>query len=226
MRKFILLVCILFISGCSINEDSSVKEDDTVIEDNNVIDEVIEEEYADSNEVRLGLFLYDNNYRNKERIEDTYYADFVSGSDIGSFEVFLTDDSVIDGYSFKNAWYKYYNEYEDISNVKIGYNIKFILEDGTSYSGNYFEPDTYRFGEYFYTYLYDDVNVEDGVMYSHLESIEDNTLITSIKIYAVDGIDKVENIILSAFTYDGEDDFDEEGNYRGDSIYVIRIKRK
>ena len=32
--------------------------------------------------------------------------------------------------------------------------------------------------------------------------------------------------ILSAFTYDTLDDFDEEGNYRGNSIYVIRIKKK
>ena len=51
-------------------------------------------------------------------------------------------------------------------------------------------------------------------------------MITSIKLYAVDGIDKVEDIVLTAFTYDSEDDFDVSGNYRGNSKYSINIKRK
>ena len=51
-------------------------------------------------------------------------------------------------------------------------------------------------------------------------------MITSIKIYAVDGIDEVENFILNVFTYNDDNDFDENGNYRGNSIYGIRIKRK
>ena len=122
--------------------------------------------------------------------------------------------------------HKYYNEYNGIDNYKVGFNIKFILNDGTSYSGNFLEPDIYKFSDYFYVYLYDDVNQADGVVYSHLENMEDNTILTSIKIYAVGGIDNVENIILSAFTYDSLDDFDSDGNYRGNSIYVIRIKRK
>lgn len=223
MKRFILLVCILLLSGC-IKDNTVVEEDNNIIGDENEV--VVKEEYIDNNSVKLGLFLYDNNYRNKKRIEDTYYADFITGVDIGSFEVFLTGDEVVDGYNFKDTWNRYYNMYEDISNIKIGYNIKFILNDGTSYSANYFEPDTYKFGEYFYIYLYDDIHQEDGAIYSHLESIDDNTLITSIKIFASDYINDVENIILSAFTYDSEDDFDSEGNYRGNSIYVIRIKKK
>ena len=160
------------------------------------------------------------------RIEDTYYTDFISGKDIGSFEVFLTDEEIIDGATFKNIWNKYYKNYDNIENHKIGFNIKFVLKDGTHYNANYFEPDTYKFSEYFYTYLYDDIHQDDGAYYSHLEEINENTLLTSIKIHAVDGIDEVDSFILSAFTYDTEDDFDEEGNYRGNSLYVIRIKRR
>ena len=55
--------------------------------------------------------------------------------------------------------------------------------------------------------------------------MEDNTLITSIKLYGVN-LDNVENIILSAFTYKDTNDFDSEGNYRGNSRYTIRIKKK
>lgn len=222
IKKVGLLFLILLLSACSVKE-KEIYENKEV--DNN-INEEIKEEYVDDNPIKLSLFLYDNNYHNKKRIEDTYYTNFTSGVDIGSFEVFLTDESTIDGINFKDTWNKYYNNYVDITNYKIGYNIKFVLNDGTSYNSNYLEPDNYRYGEYFYTYLYDDIHQVDGAFYSHLESMEDNTLITSIKIYAVEGIDKVDYFVLSAFTYDGEEDFDEEGNYRGNSIYRVNIKRK
>ena len=170
--------------------------------------------------------MYDNNYNNKRALKDTYYTNFISGVDIGSFEVFLTAEEYIDGINFKDAWNKYYSEYDDNGNYKVGFNIKFILSDGTNFNGNFLEPDIYKFSEYFYVYLYDDINQKDGVVYSHLEKMEDNTMLTSIKIYAVDGINEVENFILSVFTYDDEKDFDEEGNYIGNSITAIRIKRK
>lgn len=90
----------------------------------------------------------------------------------------------------------------------------------------FLKPDIFYFAKYFYVYFYDDIHQKDGTMYSHLEEVNDNTLMTSIKIYAVDGIDNVQNIILTAFTYDDEDDFDDNGNYRGSSSYTIEIKRK
>lgn len=223
MKIIIMLILTLLISGCTIKNNN-----DNNIEENKEINKIEnkEEIYQDENEVKLSIFLYDNNYSNKSRIEDTYYTDFISGTDIGSFEIFLTDDKIVDGTSFKSIWNKYYNNYSNIENHKIGFNIKFILNDGTNYNSNYLEPNTYKFGEYFYTYLYDDIHQNDQAYYSHIENMTENTLLTSIKIYATDNIEKVENIILSAFTYDSEDDFDEEGNYRGNSIYVIRIKRK
>ena len=236
MKKIILFLTILLVTGCT-QKQELVKEKEEL---NNKLNELKEEKenidsnienlkepiYIDNNNVKLGIFLYDGNYYNKERLEDTYYTNFISGTDIGSFEIFLTDDRVVNGSNFKNTWSTYYNKYENIENHKIGFNIKFILSDGTNYSHNYFEPDTYKFGEYFYTYLYDDINQKDGSYYGHIEEMKENTLLTSIKIYATDGIKDVENIILSAFTYDTEDDFDENDNYRGNSLYVIRIKRK
>ena len=236
MKKILLCLVILLITGCNTKQELVKEKQDLEDKLNNLkeekenLDSAIEKhnepKYIDNNNVKISLFLYDNNYHNKERLEDTYYTNFISGQDIGSFEVFLTEDRVVDGTNFKNTWNTYYNKYQDISNHKIGFNIKFILSDGTNYSSNYLKPDTYKYGDYFYTYLYDDINQKDGAYYSHIENMTENTLLTSIKIYGTSGIDKVENIILSAFTYDTEDDFDEEGNYRGNSIYVIRIKRK
>lgn len=225
MKKICLILLFLFLSSCSLKEEKG--ENNNISEENIATENTVieEDKYTDDNPIKLGLFLYDNNYYNKSKLKDTYYTDFVNGQDIGSFEVFLTDEEMVNGTNFKNTWNKYYDNYDDIDNYKVGFNIKFILNDGTSYGSNFLEPDNYKFGDYFYVYLYDDVNQADGAFYSHLESMNDNTLLTSIKIYAVDGIDKVENFILSVFTYDSEDDFDEEGNYRGNSIYAIRIKR-
>lgn len=221
MKKIVLLLLIILLSGCSFKTENIKNQD------NKVDDKTVEEEkYVDDNPIKIGLFLSNNNYTNKEKLEDTYYTDFTSGKDIGSFEVFLTEDKIIDGTTFKNTWNKYYDMYENIENYKVGFNIKFILKDGSIYESNFLEPDIFKFSKYFYVYLYDDINQLDGSFYSHLEEINDNTILTSIKIYAVDGIDEVENFILTAFTYDSKDDFDEEGNYRGNSIYGIRIKRK
>ena len=94
MRKYLLLLIILVVGGCSFNkEENTTLDNDNIYEEDNIIEEV--EAYQDDNPIKLGLFLYDNNYSNKERLEDTYYTNFTSGVDIGSFEVFLTDNKVI-----------------------------------------------------------------------------------------------------------------------------------
>lgn len=221
MKKIFLILCLLFVSGCALTGNEKVVQEEKK-EEQNIQEEV---KYVDDNKIKLGIFPASNNYNNKSVITDTYYTDFISGVDIGSFEVFLTDEKVVNGTSFKDVWNTYYNKYENIESYKIGYNIKFILKDGTIYEGNFLTPNIFKFSEFFYVYLYDDINQPDGAFYSHLEEVNDNTMITSIKIYAVSGIDKVENFILTAFTYD-DDDFDENGNYRGNSINGIRIKRK
>ena len=223
MKKILLIVVILLV-GCASKEELNSNEN--VIENNNdVKEEIIEDEYIDNNPIKLGLYLYTGGYNNKEKLS-TYETTFVSGSDIGSFEVFFTDEEIISGTSFKALFSSYYDKYENIDNYKIGYNIEFTLEDGTVNNFNLLEPNTYLYGDYFYTYLYDDIHVNDGEFYSHLESINDDTLITSIKIYAVDKIDEVTKIKLTVFTYDNDDDFDENGNYRGISKYSIDIINK
>lgn len=224
MKKILLMLVILLV-GCTPKEE--INKEENKLENNNEIkqEEIIKEEYVDNNPIKLGLYLYTGSYSNKEKLS-TYETTFVSGSDIGSFEVFFTDEEVISGNSFKSLFNSYYDKYVSIDNYKIGYNIEFTLNDGTVNKFNLLEPNTYLYGDYFYTYLYDDIHVNEGEFYSHLESIDDNTLITSIKIYAVDKIDDVEKIKLTVFTYDSDDDFDEDGNYRGISKYSIDIINK
>lgn len=223
-KKLFLLFILFLLGGCSFDKGNTTDNDNVIDTQEDVV--VEEDKYIDDNPIKLGIFLMDYNYRNKSVITDVYYADLVSGKDIASFEVFYTSDEVIDGNNFKDTWNTYYNKYSDIGNYKIGYNIKFILSDGTNFNHTFLEPDIFYFADYFYVYFYDDVHQDDGAFYSHLEEVNGDTLMTSVKLYAVSGIDNVENIVLSAFTYDSLDDFDDEGNYRGESRYTIRIKRK
>lgn len=221
--KKILLLLVIFLAGCTPKED--LMNEEKALENSDISkEEIVKDEYIDDNPIKLGLYLYTGSYNNKEKLS-TYEIPFVSGSDIGSFEVFFTDEKVINGNSFKSLFNSYYDKYESIDNYKIGYNIEFTLNDGTVNNFNLLEPNTYLYGDYFYTYLYDDIHVNDGEFYSHLESISDDTLITSIKIYAVDKIDEVDNIKLTVFTYDN-DDFGEYGNYKGVSSYSINIINK
>ena len=227
MKKIVFIIfCLFLLCGCSIKKE---KDNTKKVTDNSkeevVGDEELKDEYIDTNPIKLGIFEAGGKYSNKEVIKDVYYAPFTDGVDIGSFEVFLTDEENISGTSYKDTWNKYYNLYDDISDYKIGYNIKFILSDGTNYEGTFLEPDIFKFTDYFYVYLYDDIHQEDNAFYSHLEEVNDDTLMTSIKLYAVGGINQVENIILTAFTYKDDNDF-KDGIYRGNSRYTIRIKKK
>lgn len=222
-KKVFLLFILLLLGGCSFDKEDTTDNDNVIDTKEDVV--VEEDKYVDDNPIKLGIFLMDYNYHNKSAITD-YYTDLVNGEDIASFEVFYTSNGVIDGNNYKDTWNTYYNNYSDIDNYKIGYNINFTLNDGTNFNHTFLEPDVFYFADYFYVYFYDDIHQADGAFYSHLEEVNDNTLMTSVKLYAVSGIDNVDNIVLSAFTYNDTDDFDNDGNYRGISSYTIKIKRK
>ena len=86
-------------------------------------------------------------------------------------------------------------------------------------------PDYTIQNEYIFLYLYDDYKNRNSNFYSHIEDTEydDTTLFTSVKVFAnkVDNLSS--NIEFTVFTYDTDDDFDSEGNYRGTSKYTINI---
>ena len=85
----------------------------------------------------------------------------------------------------------------------------------------------YYFDPYLYVYLYDDINQQDGAWYSHVEEsqVNENTIFSSIKLYQV--TDNFSSPIkLTVFTYKSDDDFDTNGNYRGNSSYTINLIQK
>ena len=77
-------------------------------------------------------------------------------------------------------------------------------------------------------YKFYDVNniIRIGTSGAYSDSDTDTTMYTSIKLYLVE-VDKITSpITLTVFTYDSDDDFDSDGNYRGNSKYQIQINWK
>ena len=153
-----------------------------------------------------------------------YYAKKIEGKDL-FFTVYFTNDQFLTSGSRKYKWYDYYNKYDNIENYKIGYNISFSVGDEIISKNVTSVTNEYVFDPYFYIYLYDDIHQNDGAWYSHITKDKDgkNTMYTSIKLYLVKISRVTSPITLTVFTYDSPDDFDSDGNYRGNSKYQIKI---
>lgn len=211
-KTIILIIIVLLLSGCSDNfKKSEIKQEKK-------IEPIInEEEYIDDNPIKIGI------YDGKNLVKD-YETKLVSQSDLAVFSVCFTNDEILDSTSLKYNFKKYYQNYNSIDNYKIGFYINFT-NDGKFYEANILSPDDmYVFYPFMYIYLYDDINQDDYTFYSHLTSddITGSTVYSSIKLYLEQT--NIENISITAFTYDGEEDFSSSGYYRGNSKYTVNIK--
>ena len=214
--QVILLLGFLILTGCN-NKKENIKEKEREIKPQEQ-EEIKEEKYVDDNPITIGL------YEDYSTLVKDYYTDKTSLKDLFFSAFYTNDENIVQGY-VKNRFLNYMNNYENINNYKIGYTISFYVGDEYISKTITEITDEYVFNPYFYVYLYDDVNQDIGAWYSHLtkDDVKDYNLFTSIKLYLVE-IDKVTSPIeLTVFTYDTDDDFDEKGNYRGNSKYTINI---
>lgn len=163
--------------------------------------------------------------RNRKRI-----AEFVSKrtakKDIDCFEIFASHDSVVSGSSFKSMWKNIWQSHGEHENARIGFYIEFQLTDGTVISQTIRKPgDVAWFYDYLEIYMYDDINQPAGAWYSHLEDkdMDEDTIISSIKLTSGSKISEVGTIFLTAFIYNAEDNFDDAGNYIGTVKETIAI---
>lgn len=178
---------------------------------------------------RIGFYVpAEDGTRSREKIAGMV-VDRKAKKDIDCFEVFASQQDRLEGASFASMWQEAWQSYESTENAKIGFHIRFALVDGTTVSKVVLKPsDANEFYDYLEIYLYDDVNQTPGVRYTHLEDgqIGENTVISSIKLTSGAKIDQVGDINLTAFIYNGEACFDEDGNYIGDVFATIYIKEK
>ena len=228
MKKIIIIILILLliISGIYLFYDFNKEEKEPIKEENtSKIEEPIKEKWIDNNPINLGLYKYYGSGKNRTLVTE-YSAPWTYHKDISSFEVFFTNENEIPGTRFQNLFKEKYELYQNIEQYKIGYYLEFDLNNQKVKKYVLTPNDTLEYYDYLELYLYDDYHQTPGVWYSHIleEEVNDETLLTSIKLTAGKNIDSItSDITLTTFTYDG-DDF-ESNEYRGISKYTIIVKR-
>ena len=210
MKKVIIVIVLLLLTGC-------VKDKPKVIEKEEIKEEVIEEKYVDNNPITIGI------YENDISLVKEYKLEKVSGNET-IFSFYYTNEENLGVVNTKGNWNKYYNNYTNIDDYKIGFHFSFETSKG-KIEKTILKPETFAFEPYFYIYIYDDINQPDNTFYSHLEEkdINENTVFSSIKIFLWEPQDIISPIEFTVFTYNGLEDFDEFNNYRGSSKYKINI---
>ena len=224
MKKIVIILCtILLITGCQNNQEQK----EEIMNENTTKEKTIEEQYVDNNPIKVGIYMYTNSYTNRKQLTE-YSTSWNLNVDLCSLEIFYTNEPEIPGSNFKTLWNTYKNNYENIDNYRIGYQITFETKNQGTIDKYILSPkDTNDIYKYLQIYLYDDIHQEDGAWYSHIteEEYTNNNILTSIKLTGSTITDEItSDITLTAFTYD-EDDFDEKNQYRGISKSTITIKR-
>lgn len=239
MKKFIrfitllaILLCILFIL-CLIfksKQESTSYENESIQDFNleNKIDtnEIKEDEYADLNPIKLGLYLSENG---KRHLQTTYTNTWQYHQDIDTFNIFYTQKEEIENTAIRICYGEYLENYSEdiISQYRNGFHIHFSTTEGVIDKTILSPKDTEEFYDFLEIYLYDSYHRKAGEWYSHTteDDFDENTTLTSIKLTAGKRINEItSDIELMAFSYD-DDDFDTNGNYKGVSKYLITVKK-
>ena len=223
--KIIILILLTFsLCSCKKNEISTATNDNNTIQESSINNEV--EQYIDDNPLNISLYL--ENSLGFERLNNEIELSWIPKNDIIVLCTFYTNDEFIKLDFYQNIWKNYASNIENINNYKIGWEISFDTYDKKIYKKISFPNDTSDFYDYLEIYLYDSLNQELGAWYSHLldEQIKDNTLLTTIKLTCGNKCNEItSNIHVKVFSYNGNDDFDDLGFYRGSSYSNLIIKK-
>ena len=223
--KIIILILITFsLCSCKKYEISTVTNDNNTFQESSINNEV--EQYIDDNPLNISLYL--ENSLGFERLNNEIELSWFPKNDIIVLCTFYSNDEFIKLDFYQNIWKNYASNIENINNYKIGWEISFDTYDKKIYKRICFPNDTSDFYDYLEVYLYDSLNQEIGAWYSHLldEQIKDNTLLTTIKLTCGNKCNEItSNIHVKVFSYNGNDDFDDLGFYRGSSYSDLIIKK-
>lgn len=165
----------------------------------------------------------------KRTLVSTFAGPWEQGKDIDCFEAIASEEPTLSGGSFRRIWQTQWARYPQADAYKVGFTLSFTLASGEEVRRTILSPAdiTEDFTRYVEVYLYDDVHQQAGVRYSHLLETEMNeqTVITSVKLTAGKEIAQVQAIELQAFVYrNGEFDAD-TGAYTGPGGYAVAIER-
>ena len=225
MKKIIIILLMIpvLVTGCLKKTEEKKEVQKTVTPEPTPV----VEQYVDDNKMPISLYQDGNHVLDRV---DSYKTKFTLGKDISVFTIYPSIEKQVKyngkyGDSFYEAWNKINTDHS----YKMGYRLGYSLDDGTKISHYIFKPqDTMKYKQYIKIYLYDDYTHRNDSWYSHItdEEYNDNTYLTSIKLTPGTEISKVtSNVELMAFTYNGEDDF-ENNEYRGISKDLLTIEQQ
>lgn len=216
MKKYLFIIVMLFfLVGCT---DPEIKKIETK---NKIITPKIEDE----NEIVCALYKSEGA---KRVLVKEINEKWIVNKDITVLTMIPTLEEILPKENIKDEFYKYFNNYKNSSNYKIGYQISFEIDNERKFTQTILKPeDTYSFYDYVQVYLYDDINNAGKSFYSHVEKMADNTILTSIKLTGSTYINNITSPIeLTVFTYKDEKDFNKENKYIGKSMYKVILNNK
>jgi len=174
----------------------------------------------------VGLYIPAEDGTRARTLVTEFSAKRTAKTDIDCFEVIASQEARLEGGSFASIWNTAWDSHENTENAKIGFVISFAVSGGGTVTETVLKPsDSAGFYDYLEIYLYDDIHQTPGVWYSHLEdqNMDEDTIISSIKLTAGSKIAQVGDITLTAFVYNGDDCFDENGEYIGQVAYTVTV---
>ncbi len=215
MKKFFIIILLLLTIGCS--KEEKVEEVIEKQEEEKI--EIVENKYVDDNPIKVGL--YDG-----KKLVHNYNGYFSDKNDIAVFDVYFTNEEELKDNNIKNNWRKYYDQYENIDNYKIGFLVE-MEADGKKLENLVLDPSNqHKLHPYLYVYLYDGVHATGRYSHLTMDDLKDDTIFSTIKIYLHHETNKISSPIkLTVFTYKDENDF-VDGHYRGNSFYTVEINKK
>lgn len=226
MKKIILIICSIFLlTSCSFNEKKEIinnqenTKQETPVEENIVT-------YTDENPIKIGLYSRNIGYYT---LLHEYNTKITPNKDINTFQVLPLNEEKV---TYKGKYQNYIKGLWDSieTNYKIGLNINYSLQDGTVINHTLYDPsNTQKYTDYIQIYFYDAIKHMNDKWYSHItnEEFNSSSYITSFKLTAGTKANEiVYPVKISIYTYDTEDDFDDNNNYRGNSIYTINLNNE
>ncbi len=164
-------------------------------------------------------------YSPRVRLDSEVTGPFKRETDIGSFEAIASSLARLEGEFFGDIFNDAWNRFPDTANCKIGYSLRYALDDGSEIAFTILTPSDIGHEEYIECWIYDDVHVQPYERYSHLKEsrMKADTLISSIKLTGGSKIKHVKEIWLTTFIYTSEAEFDANRNYTGDVSCQVHI---
>ena len=220
MKKILLILIIIFMIGCTKEDDEEIKRIEKLINDPPQAEVEKEPVYIDVNPIKVGF------YKNGKLVKSPYKNKFSNKKDIAVFDIVYTNKENLGSTNLKNNWYKYYNEYTHIEDYKTGFYISFETKD-KKYESLIKDPSKqHALHPYLYYYIYDGVHATGRYTHLSMSDLKDNTIYSTIKVYLhLNTNEIISPITLTVFTYKDDNDF-KDGYYRGNSSYTVEIVNK